>query len=118
MKVFIVLLIVGLIAALVVLLPERDGRPSEADVEQATLAHIRGVMLPISPNLPLLYEWVEKAEVIEYGKPYTVQTSEGKRTVWPVKVRLIDGQHRELKQVDLYRDELRQWEVLLIQDAS
>lgn len=119
MKVFIVLLIVGVIVALAVVLPGRVGRPSEADVEHAILAHIRGVILPISPNLPLPYEWVEKVEVIEYGEQYTVQTPEGKRTVWPVKVYLIDGQHKELKQVDLYyRDEFRQWEVLLIQDAS
>ena len=119
MKVFIVLLIVGVIVALAVILPGRVGRPSEADVEQAVLAHIRGVMLPISPNLPLPYEWVEKVEVVEYGESYTVQTPEGERTVWPVKVYLIDGQHKELKQVDLYyRDDFRQWEVLLIQDAS
>jgi hypothetical protein len=118
MKVFIVLLIVGLIVALAIVLPGRVGRPSEADVEQAILAHVT-LMLSISPNLPLPYEWVEKVEVIEYGEPYTVQNSEGKRTVWPVKVYLIDGQHKELKQVDLYyRDEFRQWEVLLIQDAS
>jgi hypothetical protein len=119
MKVFIILLIVGLIVALAVVLPGRVGRPSEADVEHAILAYIRGVMLPISPNLPLPYEWVEGVEVIEYGEPYTVQDSEGERTVWPVKVYLIDGQNKELKQVDLYyRDEYRQWEVLLIQDAS
>lgn len=119
MKVFIALLIVGVIVALAVILPGRVGRPSEADVERAVLAHIGGLVLPISPNLPLPYEWVEKVEVIEYGEPYTVQTSEGKRTVWPVKVYLIDGQHKELKQVDLYyREEFRQWEVLLIQDAS
>jgi len=119
MKVFIVLLIVGVIVALAVILPGRVGRPSEADVEQAVLSHIRGVILPISPNLPLPYEWVEKVEVVEYGEQYTVQTPEGERTVWPVKVYLIDGQHKELKQVDLYyRDEFRQWEVLLIQYAS
>jgi hypothetical protein len=118
MKVFIVLLIVGLIVALVVVLPERDGRPSEVAVEEAVLAHIGGLTPPISPNLPLPYQWVEKVEVIAYGEPYTVQTSEGERTVWSVKVYLIDGQHKELKQVDLYRDEFRQWKVLLIQDAS
>ena len=117
MKVFIALLIVGLIVALVIVLPERDGRPSEATVEEAVLAHIRG-LVPISPNLPVPDQWVEKVEVIAYGEPYTVQTSEGERTVWPVRVYLIDGQHKELKQVDLYRDELRQWQVLLIQDAS
>ena len=118
MKVFIlVLLIVGLIVALAVVLPGRVGRPSQADVEQAILAHI-GLMLSISPNLPLPDQWVEKVEVIAYGEPYTVQTSEGERTVWPVKVYLMDGQHRELKQVDLYRNEFRQWKVLLIQDAS
>lgn len=118
MKVFIVLLTVGLIVALVVVLPGRVGRPSEADVEEAVLAHIGGLTLPISPNLPLPYQWIEKVEVITYGEPYTVQTSEGERTVWPIKVYLIDGQHKELKQVDLYRDEFRQWTVLLIQDAS
>jgi len=118
MKVFIALLIVGVIVALVVLLPERDGRPSEAAVEEAVLAHIGGLTPPLSPNLPLPYQWVEKVEVIEYGEPYTVQISEGKRTVWPVKVYLIDGQNKELKQVDLYKDEFRQWKVLLIQDAS
>jgi len=118
MKVFIVLLIVGLIVALVVVLPNRDGRPSEEAVEEAVLAHIGGLTPPISPNLPLPDQWVEKVEVIAYGEPYTVQTSEGERTVWPIKVYLIDGQHKELKQVDLYRDEFRQWKVLLIQDAS
>jgi len=118
MKVFIVLLIVGLIIALVVVLPGRVGRPSEAAIEEAILAHIGGMPLPISPNLPLPYQWVEKVEVIAYGEPYTVQTSEGERAVWPIKVYLIDGQHKELKQVDLYRDEFRQWTVLLIQDAS
>jgi hypothetical protein len=118
MKVFIVLLIVGLIIALVVVLPERVGRPSEAAIEEAVLAHIGGMTLPISPNLPLPSQWVEKVEVIAYGEPYTVQTSEGERAVWPIKVYLIDGQHKELKQVDLYRDEFRQWTVLLIQDAS
>lgn len=118
MKVFIVLLIVGLIVALVVVLPERDGRPSEADVEEAVLAHIGGLVLPISPNLPLPYQRVEKVEVISYGEPYTVQTPEGKRTLWPVKVYLINGQHKEVKQVDLYRDEFRQWTVLHIQDAN
>jgi len=117
MKVFIVLLIVGLIVALVVVLPDRVGRPSEADVEEAVLAHIGGLTLPISPILPLPSQWVEKVEVIAYGEPYTVQTSEGKRTFWPVKVYLINGQHKEVKQVDLYRDEFRQWTVLLIQDA-
>jgi len=118
MKVFIVLLIVGLIIALVVVLPDRVGRPSEAAVEEAVLTHIGGMPLPISPNLPLPYQWVEKVEVIAYGEPYTVETSEEERTVWPIKVYLIDGQHKELKQVDLYRDEFRQWTVLLIQDAS
>jgi len=118
MKVLIVLLIVGLIIALVVVLPDRVGRPSEAAVEETVLAHIGGMALPISPNLPLPYQLVEKVEVITYGEPYTVQTSEGERTVWPVKVYLIDGQHKELKQVDLYRDEFRQWTVLHIQDAS
>ena len=118
MKVFIVLLIVGLIVALVVVLPGRVGRPSEAAIEEAVLAHIGGMTLPISPNLPLPSQWVEKVEVIAYGEPYTVQTSEGERAVWPIKVYLIDGQHKELKQVDLYRDEFRQWTVLLIQDAS
>ena len=118
MKVFIILLIVGLIVALVVVLPGRDGRPSEAAVEEAVLTHIRG-LVPISPNLPIPDQWVEKVEVIAYGESYTIQTSEGERTVWPVKVYLIDGQHKELKQVDLYySDEFRQWEVLLIQDAS
>ena len=119
MKIFIVLLIVGVIVALAVVLPGRVGRPSEADVERAVLAHIGGLMPTISPNLPLPYEWVEEVEVVEYGEPYTVQDPEGERKVWPVKVYLIDGQHKELKQVDLYyRDEYRQWEVLLIQDAS
>jgi len=118
MKVFIVLLIVGLIVALVVVLPERDGRPSEAAVQEAVLAHIGGLTPPISPNLPLPYQWVEKVEVIAYGESYPVQTSEGERTVWPIKVYLIDGQHKELRQVDLYRDEFRQWKVLHIQDAS
>ena len=118
MKVFIVLLIVGLIVALVVVLPNRDGKPSEATVEEAVLAHIGGMTLPISPNLPLPDQWVEKVDVISYGEPYTVETSEGKHTVWPVKVYLINGQHEEIKQVDLYRDEFRQWTVLLIQDAS
>ena len=118
MKVFIVLLIVGLIVALVVVLPDRVGRPSEAAIEEAVLAHIGGMTLPISPNLPLPSQWVEKVEVIAYGEPYTVQTSEGERAVWPIKVYLIDGQHKELKQVDLYRDEFRQWTVLLIQDSS
>ena len=117
MKVFIVLLIVGLIVALVVVLPDRVGRPSEAAVEEAVLTHMGGLTLPPSPNLPLPHEWVEKVEVIAYGEPYTVQTSEGKRTFWPVKVYLINGQHKEAKQVDLYRDEFRQWTVLLIQDA-
>jgi len=118
MKVFIVLLIVGLIIALVVVLPERVGRPSEAAVAEAVLTHIGGLTPPISPNLPLPSQWVEKVEVIAYGEPYTVQTSEGERAVWPIKVYLIDGQHKELKQVDLYRDEFRQWTVLLVQDAS
>jgi len=118
MKVFIVLLIVGLIVALVVVLPGRVGRPSEAAIEEAVLAHIGGMTLPISPNLPLPSQWLEKVEVITYGEPYTVQSSEGERTVWPIKVYLIDGQHKELKQVDLYRDEFRQWTVLLIQDSS
>lgn len=118
MKVFIVLLIVGLIIALVVVLPGRVGRPSEAAIEEAVLAHIGGMTLPISPNLPLPSQWVEKVEVIAYGEPYTVQTSEGERAVWPVKVYLIGGQHKELKQVDLYRGEFRQWTVLLVQDAS
>jgi len=118
MKAFIVLLTVGLIVALVVVLPGRVGRPSEAAIEEAVLAHIGGMMLPISPNLPLPSQWVEKVEVIAYGEPYTVQTSEGEHAVWPIKVYLIDGQHKELKQVDLYRDEFRQWTVLLVQDAS
>ncbi len=118
MKLFIVLLIVGLIVALVVVLPGRVGRPSEAAVEEAVLTHIGGMTLPISPNLPLPSQWLEKVEVITYGEPYTVQSSEGERTVWPIKVYLIDGQHKELKQVDLYRDEFRQWTVLLIQDSS
>lgn len=117
MKVFIVLLIVGLIVALVIVLPERDDRPSEAAVEEAVLTHIRG-LVPISPNLPLPDQWVERVEVIAYGDPYIVQTSEGERKIWPVRVYLIDGQHKESTQVDLYRDELRQWQVLLIQDAS
>ena len=88
-------------------------------MEEAVLTHMGGLTLPPSPNLPLPlpHEWVEKVEVIAYGEPYTVQTSEGKRTFWPVKVYLINGQHKEVKQVDLYRDEFRQWTVLLIQDA-
>ena len=94
MKVIIGLLIVGLIVALVVLLPGRDDRPSETDVEEAILSHIGGMPAPISPNLPLPYEWVEGVEVIAYDEAYTVQTSEGKRTLWPVKVYLINGQHK------------------------
>jgi hypothetical protein len=116
MKVFIVLLIVGLIVALVVVLPDRVGRPSEAAVEEAVRSHIGGLTLPLSPHLPLPYQWVEKVEVIAYGEPYTIQTQEGNRTFWPVKVYLINGQHKEVKQVDLYRDEFRQWTVFLIQD--
>jgi len=118
MKVLIGLLIVGLIVALVVILPERDDRPSEATVKEAVLAHIGGLTPPISPNLPLPDQWVEEVEVIEYGEAYTAQTSEGKRTVWPIMVYLIADQHKELKQVDLYRDESRQWQVLLIQDTN
>jgi hypothetical protein len=117
MKVFIVLLIVGLIVALAVILPDRVGRPSEAAVEEAVLTHIGGLTLPPSPHLPLPHQWVEKVEVIAYGESYTVQTGEGKRTSWPVKVYLITGQHKEVKQVDLYRNEFRQWTVLLLQDA-
>ena len=118
MKVIIGLLIVGLVVALVVLLPGRDDRPSEATVKETVLAHVGGSTPLISPNLPLPDQWVEEVEVISYGEPYTIQSSEGKRTVWPIMVYLIAGQHKEPKQVDLYRDESRQWQVLRIQDAS
>jgi len=118
MKVIIGLLIVGLVVALVVLLPGRDDRPSEATVKETVLAHVGGSTPLISPNLPLPDQWVEAVEVISYGEPYTIQSSEGKRTVWPIMVYLIAGQHKEPKQVDLYRDESRQWQVLRIQDAS
>ena len=118
MKVIIGLLIVGLIVALVVLLPGRDDRPSEATVRETVLAHVGGSTPPISPNLPLPDQWIEEVEVISYGEPYTMQTSGGKRTVWPIMVYLIAGQHKEPKQVDLYRDESRQWQVLRIQDTN
>jgi hypothetical protein len=118
MKVIIGLLIVGSIVALIVLLPGRDNRPSETTVKEAVLAHVGGSTPPISPNLPLPDQWVEEVEVISYGEPYTMQTSEGKRTVWPIMVYLIAEQHKELKQVDLYRDESRQWQVLRIQDTN
>lgn len=118
MKIIIGLLIVGLIVALVVLLPGRNDRPSEATVKETVLAHVGGSTPLISPNLPLPDQWVEAVEVISYGEPYTMQASEGKRTVWPIMVYLIAGQHKEPKQVDLYRDESRQWQILRIQDAS
>jgi len=118
MKVIIGLLIVGLVVALVVLLPGRDDRPSEATVKETVLAHVGGSTPLISPNLPLPDQWVEAVEVISYGEPYTIQSSEGKRTVWPIMVYLIAGQHKEPKQVDLYKDESRQWQILRIQDAS
>jgi len=118
MKVIIGLLIVGLIVALIVLLPGRDSRPSETTVKETVLAHVGGSTPLISPNLPLPDQWVEEVEVISYSEAYTVQTSEGKRTVWPIMVYLMAGQHKELKQVDLYRDESRQWQVLLIQDTD
>ena len=116
MKIIIGVLIAGLIVALVVVLPGRDNRPSETTVKEAVLAYVGGSTPPISPNLPLPDQWVEEVEVISYGEAYTVQTSEGKRTVWPIMVYLIAGQHKELNQVDLYRDVSRQWQVLLIQD--
>jgi hypothetical protein len=118
MKVIIGLLIAGLIIALVVLLPGRDGRPSEATVKETVLAHVGGSTPLISPNLPLPDQWVEEVEVISYGEQYTMQTSEEKRTVWPIMVYLIAGQHKEPRQVDLYRDESRQWQLLHIQDAN
>jgi len=118
MKVIIGLLIAGLIVGLVIVLPGRDDKPSKATVKDAVLAHVGGSTPLISPNLPLPDQWVEEVEVISYGEPYTMQTSEGKRTVWPIMVYLIADQHKELKQVDLYRDESRQWQVLLIQDTN
>ena len=116
MKIIIGLLVIGLIVALVFALPGRDNRPSETAVEEAVLACVGGPTPPISPNLPLPDQWVEEVEVISYGEVYTVEAPEGKRTVWPIMVYLIAGQDKELKQVDLYRDESRQWQVLLIQD--
>ena len=118
MKVIIGLLIVGIVVALVVVLTGRDDRPSEATVRDVVLAQVGGSTPLISPNLPLPDQWVEEVEVVAYGEAYTVQTSEGKRTVWPITVYLIAGQYKELKQVDLYRDESRQWQILLIQDAD
>ena len=118
MKIIIGLLIVGLIVALVVLLPGRNDRPSEATVKEVVIANVGGSTPLISPNLPLPDQWVEEVEVVSYGEPYTMQTSEGDRTVWPIMVYLITGQSRELRQVDLYRDESHQWQVLSIQDAS
>jgi hypothetical protein len=117
-KVITGLLIVGLIVALVIVLPGRDNRPSEDTVEDVVFAHVGGPTPLISPNLPLPDQWVEEVEVVAYGEAYTVQTSEGKRTVWPITVYLIAGQYKELKQVDLYRDESRQWQIFLIQEAD
>jgi len=117
-KVIIGLLIVGPVVALVILLPGRDNRPSEATVKDVVLAHVGGSTPLISPNLPLPDQWVEEVKVVAYSEAYTVHTSEGKRIVWPITVYLIAGQYKELKQVDLYRDESRQWQILLIQDAD
>jgi hypothetical protein len=118
MKVIIGLLVVGLIITLVVLLPGRDDRPSEATVKETVLAHVGGSTPLVSPNLPLPDQCVDDVEVISYGEPYTMQISELERTVWPITVYLTADQHKELKQVDLYRDESRQWQLLLVQDAN
>jgi inner membrane protein involved in colicin E2 resistance len=118
MKVIIGLLVAGLIITLVVLLPGRDDRPSDATVKQTVLTHVGGSTPLVSPNLPLPEQWVEEVEVISHGEPYTTQISELERTVWPITVHLTADQHKELKQVDLYRDESRQWQLLLVQDAN
>ena|GEM_PF-5219408 len=83
-------------------LPSLSGRPSQAAVEQAVLRYAA-----TRAN----YGWVQHAEVVEYGRSYTVELRDFglSRRFWPVKVCLRGQQREEVRRVDLYKDPFGQW---------
>ena len=116
MKFLVVLIIVGLIIAGIVLLPDLIGRPSEAAVEEAVLTYVLGLPTPSWPFEGASLQWIQEVEVISIGEAYIDYGLYGEVKTWPVKVYLIGNQRREAVLTYIYKDQFRQWKAFGLQD--
>lgn len=104
-----IIVVVLLVLGLVVTATGCDGKPSNSDVERAVLEYIAKLQPTPYFGHPPPYHWAERVEVIEYGRPYTIQTFMGDYTYWPVMVYLIGGQQRQKVRAEVYKDEFGKW---------